>query len=88
MFHVWVTDCVYLSDQFTSPKSNHVENHLLEIKIVALRKQVWERSGERIELVECSAGDYPPWIDTSTMLADPLTKAVHSARLVLTIGTG
>ena len=38
--------------------------------------------------VDHSCGDYPRWIDTSVMLADPLTKAMNAERLVATMETG
>ena len=34
------------------------------------------------------SGDYPRWIDTSTMVADPLTKAMISDRLADMLRTG
>ena len=55
---------------------------------MALRQQVWEREGERTEEVDHSSGDYPRWIDTSTMLSDPLTKVMNSERLMKTFMTG
>ena len=55
---------------------------------MALRQQIWEREGERTEVVEHSFGDYPRWIDTSTMLSDPLTKDMNSDRLTQTFMTG
>ena len=35
-----------------------------------------------------SCGDYPRWVDTSVMLADPLTKSMKSDQLVRTFVTG
>ena len=55
---------------------------------MALRQQIWERGGERTLEVDQSCGDYPRWIDTSVMLADPLTKAMAADRLVATMETG
>jgi hypothetical protein len=55
---------------------------------MALRQQIWERGGERTEVIDHSSGDYPRWIDTSVMLADPLTKAMGAERLVGTMTTG
>ena len=55
---------------------------------MALRQQIWERDGERTLEVDQSTGDYPRWIDTSVMLADPLTKAMGAERLVDTFATG
>ena len=55
---------------------------------MALRQQIWERDGERTLEVDHSCGDYPRWIDTSVMLADPLTKSMSSDTLVQTLMTG
>ena len=55
---------------------------------MALRQQIWERDGERTLEVDNSCGDYPRWIDTSVMLADPLTKAMKSDSMVQTFMTG
>ena len=59
---------------------------LLDLK--ALRQYIWERNGDRTLEVDCSCGDYPRWIDTSVMLADPLTKAMKTDRLDETLRTG
>ena len=53
-----------------------------------MRQRVWERNGERTEIVDSSCGDYPRWIDTSTMLADPLTKVMQPDRMAETFETG
>ena len=55
---------------------------------MALRQQVWERKGERTLEVDHSSGDYPRWIDTSVMLADPLTKAMNTEKLIQTMMIG
>ena len=55
---------------------------------MALRQQIWERDGERTLEVDHSCGDYPRWIDTSVMLADPLTKSMSTDGLVQTLMTG
>eukprot|EP00973_Karenia_brevis_P082860 11488617-Karenia_brevis.AAC.1 len=54
---------------------------MLSIDLMALRQQIWEREGERTEEVDHSSGDYPRWIDTSTMLSDPLITVMNSDRL-------
>ena len=71
-----------------SQRFNAIENKRLAIDLKALRQFIWERSGERTLEVDCSCGDYPRWIDTSVMLADPLTKAMKSDRLQQTLKTG
>ena len=60
----------------------------LAIDLKALRQSVWERAGERTDVVDSTSGDYPRWIDTSTMIADPLTKTMAATRLEDTLMTG
>ena len=71
-----------------SQKANSIDNKRLAIDLKALRQLVWERDGARTQEVDLSAGDYPRWIDTSVMLADPLTKNMDSERLDQTMMTG
>ena len=71
-----------------SQRLNTIENKRLAIDLMALRQQIWERDGERTLEIDHSCGDYPRWIDTSVMLADPLTKAMSAERLVETMMTG
>ena len=88
MGHIWLTDCDSLYEHLVSHRLNAVENKRLAIDLMALRQQIWERDGERTLEVDHSCGDYPRWIDTSVMLADPLTKAMSSESLVKTMMTG
>ena len=88
MGHCWMTDCDSLYEHLVAPKFNQIENKRLGIDLMALRQQVWERDGERTQEVNHDCGDYPRWIDTSTMIADPLTKAMSSERLNKTMMTG
>ena len=88
MGHVWLTDCDSLYEHLMSPRLNAIENKRLAIDLMALRQQIWERDGERTLEVDNSCGDYPRWIDTSAMLADPLTKAMNSEQMVRTLATG
>ena len=83
-----MTDCDSLYEHLMSQRFNAIENKRLAIDLKALRQFIWERSGERTLEVDCSCGDYPRWIDTSVMLADPLTKAMKSDRLQQTLKTG
>ena len=39
-------------------------------------------------MIDHSCGDYPRWIDTSVMLADPLTKTMTSEKLTNVMMTG
>ena len=88
MGHVWFTDCDSLYEHLISPKNNTIDNKRLAIDLMALRQYVWERNGERTQYIEHSCGDYPRWIDTSTMIADPLTKTMDPTRMVNTLMTG
>ena len=88
MGHVWLTDCDSLYEHLVSPKFNTIDNKRLGIDLMALRQLVWERNGERTEFVDSGSGDYPRWIDTSTMLADPLTKAMDTSLLDDCMNTG
>ena len=88
MGHCWVTDCDTLNEHLVSPKHNTVDNKRLAIDLMALRQQAWERNRERTQYVDHSSGDYPRWIDTSTIAADPLTKAMNGGRLTKMMMTG
>jgi hypothetical protein len=88
MGHVWMTDCDSLYEHLISTKHNSVDNKRLNVDLMALRQLVWERGGERQEYVDHSRGDFPRWIDTSTMIADPLTKAMSCERLSKMLTTG
>ena len=83
-----MTDCDSLFEHLTSSKMNSVENKRLGIDLMALRQLVWERSGERTQYIDHDSGDDPRWIDTSTMVADPLTKAMNADRLATMLQTG
>ena len=88
MGHCWMTDCESLFEHLATPKLNSIDNKRLAIDLMALRQYVWERNGERLDLIDHSSGDYPRWIDTSVMLADPLTKVMNADRSINTMGTG
>jgi len=88
MGHVWMTDCDSLYEHLMSQRLNAIENKRLAIDLMALRQQIWERDGERTLEVDHSRGDYPRWIDTSVMLADPLTKMMSSDTLNKIMMTG
>ena len=88
MGHCWMTDCDSLYEHLMSNRLNSIENKRLAIDLMALRQQIWERSGERTLEIDHSCGDYPRWIDTSVMLADPLTKSMSCDRLASTMRTG
>ena len=88
MLHMWLTDCDSLYEHLISPSTRQVANKRLAVDLKALRQSVWERSGERTDVVDSTSGDYPRWIGTSTMIADPLTKTMAATRLEDTLMTG
>jgi hypothetical protein len=88
MGHVWMTDCESLYEHLMSQRFNTIDNKRLAIDLMALRQQIWERDGERTLEIDHSCGDYPRWIDTSVMLADPLTKSMATDRLDACMSTG
>ena len=88
MGRVWLTDCGSLYEHLMSPRLNAIKNKRFSIDLMAPRQQIWERDGERTFEIDTSCGDYPRWIDTSVMLADPLTKAMHAESMVHTFMTG
>ena len=88
MGHVWMTDCDSLYEHLMSQRLNTIEKKRLAMDLMALRQQIWERDGERTLEIDHSCGEYPRWIDTSVMLADPLTKTMSSESMVNTMMTG
>jgi hypothetical protein len=85
MGHIWFTDCDKLYEHLISSGSKQVDNKRLAIDLAALRQLIWERAGERTDVIDTSSGDYPRWIDTSTMIEDPLTKVMAANRLIDTM---
>ena len=83
-----MTDCDSLYEHLMSHRLNAIENKRLAIDLMAIRQQIWERDGENTLEVDHSCGDYPRRIDTSVVLADPLTKSISSDTLVRTLMTG
>ena len=69
-------------------KMASIQNKRLAIDLQALRQDIWNNDDDRMESLDISRGDYPRWIDTSTMIADPLTKTMKSDRLKETMETG
>ncbi len=67
---------------------NSVDNKRLAIDHSALRQLVWERDGDRTQIVDSTRGDYSRWIDTSTMITDPSTKAMAGDRMMAALDTG
>ena len=72
-----MTDCDSLYEHLVSPRLNTIDNKRLAIDLMASRQLVWKRCGQTRQYIDHGSGDYPRRIDTSTMIADPLTKAMN-----------
>ena len=82
MAHVWLTDCDSLYEHLASTQGKQVDNKRVGIDLAAMRQAIWDRrEGADTMVADTTSGDYPRWIDTSVMLADPLTKVMDTARL-------
>jgi hypothetical protein len=89
MSHLWLTDCESLHSQLINPVMTTNEDKRLEIDIGSLRQHLWEDSkGEPLDAILNQWPDKCRWIDTSTMLADPLTKMMKADRLEEFLYTG
>ena len=90
--NVWLTDCQSLHDYLVSPVAKGNEDKRLEIDLESLRESLWEwPDGRPKDAIADGQTDRPRWIDTSTMLCDPLTKSGNAAfynRLRTAMSTG
>ncbi len=69
-------------------KLNSVVNKKLAIDLDAPRQLVWERDGDRTQILDSGRADYPQWIDAPTTVAEPLAKAMAGDRMMVTLDTG
>jgi hypothetical protein len=85
---VWVTDCKSLETTLTRPATSQmVADKRLNIDLKALRQDLWREQGQEIgdplgneQLPNpLTATDIIRWIDTTIMIADPLTKAMDAS---------
>ena len=90
--HLWLTDCKSLHDYLLNPKQNNSDDKRLEIDLEGLRDPLWfYADGRPKDSVKEQQHDQVRWIDTSTMLCDPLTKYGEKGfedRLVTAYSTG
>ena len=71
-----MTDCQSLHDYVVNPAAAGCEDKRLEIDLEGLREYLWEfPDGSLKDYIEEEQNDKIRWIDTSTMICDPLTKA-------------
>ena len=90
MRHLWLTDCQSLVDKLHNPTPSAGEDKRLEIDILSLHEPLWfDREGQQKDhMQDDPEDDRIRWIDTSTMLADPLTKMTKPKRLNDALKTG
>ena len=89
MKHLWLTDCESVSSFLNNPAPNGVDDKRLLIDLEGQRQMLWEDAqGNPKDTLEEKQTDKIRWIDTSTMLADPLTKAMKADRMVKAFMTG
>lgn len=73
--HRWLTDCRSLSDYINNPIAAGCEDKRLEIDLEQFRQGIWEYpDGTPKDFKTEDDCDKCDWVDTSTMLADCLTK--------------
>ena len=83
MPHLWLTDCESLHKYLINPVASGTEDKRLEIDLEDLRQMLWEDdNGMPKDEIWMDAHDKIRWIDTSTMLADPMTKFMQPTRLL------
>ena len=57
--------------------------------MAALRHIIWDRRDDmETTMADTKKGDYPRWVDTSAIIADPLTLVMNADRLDNTMMTG
>ena len=82
MKHMWLTDCESLHSYLVNPVAANAEDKRLEIDLQDLRQILWEdRNGNPKDDLSIDQSDKIRWIDTSAMLADPLTELMKCRRL-------
>ena len=82
MRHMWLTDCESLHSYLVNPVAANAEDKRLEIDLQDLRQILWEdQNGNPKDDLLMDQSDKARWIDTSAMLADPLTKLMKCCRL-------
>ena len=87
--HLWLTDCNSLETYLKNPASAGCEDKRLEVDLEGLRQLLWENpDGTLKEQLEDNQHDKVRWIDTSTMIADPLTKQMKPTRLIKCLQSG
>ena len=86
---VALTDCDSLNKYIKNPAPAGVDDKRLEIDLEAMRQHFWEDfDGNPKDSLDEDPHMKLFWIDTSTMIADPLTKHMGSERLDQALDSG
>ena len=76
MKHLWMAACESPHSYLTNPAAAGTEDKRLEIDLEGLREYLWEYpDGTLKDYIHEDQHDPIRWIDTSTMICDPLTKS-------------
>ena len=90
--NLWLTDCQSLHDYLVNPIRAGCEDKRWEIDLDGLGEDLWEYGdGSLKDEITEEQYNKPRWIDTLSMICDPLTKYGNekfAARLVKTMTTG
>ena len=82
-------DCESLHSYLVNPVAAGNEDSRLELDLEDLRQCLWEdQGGNPRDQLDEKDYDKVRWIDTSTMLADPLTKNMKPIRLLEFLKSG
>ena len=89
MQNLWLVDCESLADHLHNDTFKRCSDKRLSVEIASLRQLLWlAPDGSLKERLSDQDQDGVRWIDTSTMIADCLTKHMDPQRLVHTLRTG
>ena len=86
--HLLLTDCRSLHDHLNADVPATVSDKRLQIELNAMRQSLFEDNGARSIDVFPEGGDRLRWIETSTMIADALTKSMKPAVLLRVLADG
>ena len=83
MRHLWLTDCESLHSYINNSVAAGCEDKRQETDLEALRQFIWDDDDKQpLDELDPDHPDVIRWIDTSTMVADPLTKRMEATRLL------
>ena len=81
MQHIWLSECDSLVQRLHNASDTRSENVRLSIDIAGLRQRLWtDKSGELYDELPADkdAANIVPWIDTSTIPVDCMTKKMEA----------